>query len=199
LENSAVRSAKAGVARAGRSIAAFFRTLFTVGNRRYTVMLVPHSEKRVYNLHVTLFSMIFVLLALCGIVGSFFWYGAAFADTAGNLADKDGKLKDAQASLDQLRDETARLLKASRGFESALGATLSGLAWTRSSRTTPTRTGGPSSFFELKETAEGSLKEVAEVRRLAGTFRAPWSRSRRSAASWIPRALCSPTSPTSGP
>ncbi len=169
LENSVVRNAKAGVASAGRSIAAFFRTLFTVGNRRYTVMLVPHSEKRVYNLHVTLFSLVFVILALCGIVGSFFWYGAAFADTAGNLAEKDGKLKDAQASLDQLRDETARLLKASRGFESALGATLSGLGLDKVVKNNADANRGDlASFFELKETAEGSLKEVAEVRRLAG-------------------------------
>lgn len=150
-------------------IASAIKTVFAVGGRRYTVMLVPHSEKRVYNLHVTVFTLAFIALLLTGIVGAFFWYGSEYADTQGTLADKDGKLKDAQASLDQLRDETARLLKAARGFEVALSSTLSTLGLDRTpSNTNSAGAGDLSSFFDIKESAEGTLKEVSEVRRLAG-------------------------------
>ncbi|MFA6505974.1 MAG: M23 family metallopeptidase [Treponemataceae bacterium] len=170
IENSVVKRGKKAALGAARSFRTLIEQGMTVGRRRYTVMLVPHSEKKVYNLHVTLFSMLFVLLVLGAVVGSMAWYGATYANTAGALADKDGKLKDAQASLDQLRDETSRLLKAARGFESALGATLGTLGLDRAVKNdSPNANKGDlSSFFEIKETAEGSLKEVAEVRRLAG-------------------------------
>lgn len=170
LENSLVKRAKTGAGSGARSAKSFVSNVMSAGRRRYTVMLVPHSEKRVYNLHLTLFSMLFVLLILGAIVGSLTWYGATYARTAGALADKDGKLKDAQANLDQLRDETARLLKSARGFEAALSTTLStlGLDQTKKNDTDNANTGDLASFFELKDTAEGSLKEVAEVRRLAG-------------------------------
>ncbi|GAB1482508.1 M23 family metallopeptidase [Treponema sp.] len=170
LENSFVKRAKSGVVNFIRTLRSSIGKALEIGNRRYTVMLVPHSEKRVYNLHLTIFSMTFIVLVLGTIVGSFFWYSAAFADTTGNLAEKDGKLKNAQASLDQLRDETAHLLKAARGFEAALGTTLSSLRLDRAVQNDankPNR-GDLSSFFELKESVDGSLKEVAEVRRLTG-------------------------------
>ncbi|HCM26596.1 MAG: peptidase M23 [Treponema sp. GWB1_62_6] len=170
LENSAVRNVKSAAKATGRAVGELCRTALSVGKRRYTVMLVPHSEKRVYNLHINLFTMATVLLALGAIIGSFFWYGAAFADASGSLAAADGKLKDTQASLDQLRDETARMLKAARGFEAALGSTLGslGLDKSMSNDSVSENRGDLASFFELKETVEGNLKEVAEVRRLAG-------------------------------
>ncbi len=170
LENSIVKRGRKSAADAGRALRSFFGRMLTIGRRRYTVMLVPHSEKKVYNLHINLFTMLFALLVLGAIVGSLTWYGATYANTAGALADKDGKLKDAQASLDQLRDETARLLKAARGFETALSSTLGTLGLDKAAKSDAPNAnrGDLSSFFEVKESAEGSLKEVAEVRRLAG-------------------------------
>lgn len=170
FENSVVRTVKSCCYAAARGIRDFLRAVVSVGSRRYTLMLVPHSEKRVYNLRVSLFSMSLALLVVGAVAASFAWYGASYADTTGRIADQESKLKDAQASLDQLRDETARMLKAARGFEAALGSTLGTLGLDRSVKddaSNPAR-GDLASFFELKETADGSLKEIAEVRRLAG-------------------------------
>lgn len=170
VENSLVRRGKRAAAAAVRAVRSFAGNLISMGKRRYTVMLVPHSEKKVYNLHVNVFSMLSAIILLGIIIGSLVWYGSVYANTAGVLADKEGKLRDTQASLDQLRDETARLLKAARGFETALSKTLGtlGLDRTVTDNSSDTNRGDLSSFFELKETAEGSLKEVAEIKRLAG-------------------------------
>jgi murein DD-endopeptidase MepM/ murein hydrolase activator NlpD len=131
---------------------------------------VPHSEKKVYNLQITVFSLCCFVLVLAGIIGAFFWYGASYGNTRQVLADKDGRLKDAQASLDQLRDETSRLLRAARGFEAALSGTLSALGVDTSvqNASNAALSGDLSSFFDIKETAEGTLREVDDVRRLAG-------------------------------
>lgn len=168
IENSMVRKSKNGVLSAFRAIGRFFSALYNLGRRRYTLMLVPHSEKKVFNLHVTVFSMLIVFLILAGIIGSFIWYGSVYADTYGTLTDKDGKLKDTQANLDQLRDETANLLKAARGFETALSSTLSTLGFENSSSDNTARAGigDLSSFFDVRESAEGSLKEIDELRQL---------------------------------
>jgi len=169
IENSLVRKVENIFNAAVGGVRSVFRTIFHVGKRRYTLMLVPHSEKKVYNLHVTVFSLAAIGLVLTGILGSFFWYGAVYTDAKGTLVEKDNKLKNAQASLDQMRDETAHLLKAARGFEAALSSTLGNLGLDRSRTDAATADSGDlSSFFDVKESVEGSLKEVSEVRRLAG-------------------------------
>jgi murein DD-endopeptidase MepM/ murein hydrolase activator NlpD len=138
-------------------------------HRRYTIVLVPHSEKRVYNIHISVFSLCCGILVFAGIVGAFFWSSASYSSAKGVLADKDGRLKNTQASLDQLRDETSRLLRTARGFEAALSNTLSalGVDTPSSNANAPSLSGDLSSFFDIKETAEGSLQEVNDIRRLS--------------------------------
>lgn len=170
IENSIFRRTKNLVISAGKHIATFFKNLIALGNRRYTIMLVPHSEKQVFNLHVTVFSLTLVALIFAGIIGAFFWYGSVYTDTKGALIAKDSKLKEAQANLDQLRDETAQLLKSAKSFEAALTNTLStlGINSGASNASQNQSLGDLSSFFEVKETAQGTLKEVSEMRRLSG-------------------------------
>jgi murein DD-endopeptidase MepM/ murein hydrolase activator NlpD len=153
----------------GKGLASAFRAVFSVLTRRYTVVLVPHSEKRVYNIHVTVLSMACVVLVLTGIVGAFFWSGASYSNAKGILADKDGRLKNAQASLDQLRDETSRLLRTARSFEAALSTTLSalGVDTPANNASSPSLSGDLSSFFDIKETAEGALQEAVDLRRVS--------------------------------
>jgi murein DD-endopeptidase MepM/ murein hydrolase activator NlpD len=105
---------------------------------------------------------------MMGIIGAFFWYSASYGNTQGLLASKDGRLKDTQASLDQLRDEITGLLHEARGFETVLSQTLSALgADIKQGNNTQTGAGDLSSFFNIRETPEGMLQEVDDVRRLS--------------------------------
>jgi murein DD-endopeptidase MepM/ murein hydrolase activator NlpD len=168
LENSIVQKIKNTAAGIAGGTAEFFRSLVRFVTRRYTVVFVPHSEKKVYNLHITVLSICCFLLVITGILGTFFWYGASYSGTRNMLANKDDRLKDIQASLDQLRDETAQLLREARGFETALSGTLSALgADVKGTYTAPASSGDLSSFFDIRETPEGILKEVDDVRRLS--------------------------------
>ena len=133
--------------------------------RRYTVVFVPHSEKKVYNLHITVLSMVCFVLVLAGIVGTFFWYGASYSATQAILAGRDSRANELQGSLDQLRDETTLLLREARGFENALSSALSVLG---SDGTAQRSSGGDlGSFFNIRETPEGLLREVDDIRRLS--------------------------------
>jgi murein DD-endopeptidase MepM/ murein hydrolase activator NlpD len=168
FENNLVQMTKNVVIAMGKGVAKFFKSVFKGLTRRYTVVLVPHSEKKVYNLHITVFSFCCFLLLIAGLVGAFFWYGASYNSTQSMLISKDGRLKDAQANLDQLRDEVTGLLHEARGFETALSGTLSALgADVKQSGDTQSSSGDLSSFFDIKETPEGLLREVDDVRRLS--------------------------------
>jgi murein DD-endopeptidase MepM/ murein hydrolase activator NlpD len=166
FENNIVQKVKHTAAAVTRGAAGFFKALGYFLIRPYTVVLVPHSEKKVYNLHITVLSICCFLLVVVGLVGAFFWYGASYNSTRNVLASKDGRLKDVQASLDQLRDETTRLLREARGFETALEGTLSALGADFMDKN-PSASGDLSSFFDIRETPEGLLREVDDVRRLS--------------------------------
>jgi len=166
LENSMVHRAGGAVATVFHGIIGVLRAVGRFLIRRYTVVFVPHSEKKVYNFHVNVLSMLCFLLVVGGIVGAFFWYGASYNETRVVLAGTDGRLRDVQANLDQLRDETASLLWEARHFESALSGVLATIGPDSGPATQGSADGDLSAFFNVRETPEGMLREVDDVRRL---------------------------------
>ena len=133
--------------------------------RRYTVVFVPHSEKKVYNFQINIFSIFLFLLVAGGFVGVFLWYSASYSAAYSTIAGKDNRLKEIQASLDQLRDETTLLLREARGFENAFSGALSTLGANFDSP--KSANGDLGSFFNVRETPEGLLQEVDDIRRLS--------------------------------
>jgi murein DD-endopeptidase MepM/ murein hydrolase activator NlpD len=111
---------------------------------------------------------------LAGILGVFCWYGISYGNTRGALTDRDTRLKDTQASLDQLRDEITQLLREARTFEPALSGTLTALGGDvkGSGGSVAAAAGDLSTFIDIKETPEGVLQEVEEVRRLTSLLSA---------------------------
>ena len=169
FENNLVEKTKNGVVACFKAIGAFFKAIGNALTRRYTVVLVPHSEKKVYNFHISVLSICCFFLILSSILGTLFWYGASYRSTHGNLLYKDSRLSDAQASLDQIRDEVNHLLADLRNFEPALSSTLSviGADIRGTGRTQMASTGDLSSFFNVRESPAGTLREVEDLRRLS--------------------------------
>jgi murein DD-endopeptidase MepM/ murein hydrolase activator NlpD len=169
FENNLVLKINKGTVSIVRVIGLFFKSVGKTVTRRYTVVLVPHSEKKVYNLYVSVLSICCFFLVLAAILGTFLWYGASYRTTRGNLLDKDSRLKDTQASLDQIRDEVNLLFKEVRSFEPVLSNTLSvlGVDVRGTGKTSAASTGDLSSFFDIKESPAGTLREVEDLRRLS--------------------------------
>jgi murein DD-endopeptidase MepM/ murein hydrolase activator NlpD len=168
FENSLVQKLKNGTSSFGQGVVNFFRSLGKAITRRYTIVFVPHSEKRVYNLHITILSVICFLLIIAGVVGAFFWYGTTYNTVAGRSPDRDTRLRDTQASLDGLRDGVSNLLREVRRFEPALSSTI-GLLGTDIGGLNNSGTTSASdlpSFLGINEVPEGSLKEIEDLRRI---------------------------------
>jgi murein DD-endopeptidase MepM/ murein hydrolase activator NlpD len=168
FENNLVLKVKKFARFAAKGVVSGLKALWRAVTRRYTIVLVPHSEKKVFNFHVSLFSLCCAMLIFLGILGAFFWYGASYTGTQGSLTEKDNRLRDTQASLDSLRDEISQLLRQTKGFQTTLSSTLSSLGVNTpvSSSSNPAASGDLSSFFDIRETAEGNLQEVDDLRNL---------------------------------
>jgi murein DD-endopeptidase MepM/ murein hydrolase activator NlpD len=165
FENNLVQKVKSLSIDVAGGISRFFKALFKIINRRYTIVLVPHSEKKVYNFHLTVLSLCCFILILTGVGGGLIFYGRSLGGARGVLADKDPRLNDAQASLDQLRDEIAQLLQQSRGFQSTLSNTLSTLG-AENPKVNTGAAEGLSSLFDIRNMSGGTLQEVRDIQRL---------------------------------
>jgi murein DD-endopeptidase MepM/ murein hydrolase activator NlpD len=168
LEIGFVKKVKKGFMTAVSAVKTFFKTIISVLRRRYTVVLVPHSEKNVYNLQVTFLSLFVIALILSGMTASFILYGTSYGKYKGDLNSKDSRLSETQANLDHLRDEVSVLWREARSFQSTLSDVFSSLGLNSSSD--PSKTAGSgdlSSFFDMRETAEGRLREADDIRSLA--------------------------------
>ncbi len=169
VENSVVRKIKIFAGIICKGIASLFVRIFKAAGNRYTIMLVPHSEKKVYNLHISVFSIICVFLVLAGVMGAFAWYGFMYKDARSVLVNKDTALKDTQANLDELRSGASELFKSAKGFEAALNQTLQNLGLNRdaANANAASFSSDLSSFLAINETAGGTLKEVNDLNQLA--------------------------------
>jgi murein DD-endopeptidase MepM/ murein hydrolase activator NlpD len=151
------------------SAAIFVKRLGKALTRRYTIVLVPHSEKKVYNLHISTISVLCFLLLFVGGMSALFWYGASNRNNAPRVSfsDSDNRLRETQASLDLMREETTLLLREVQSFQAALSTTLSALG--RDVGQNPLAGSGDlATFFNISYTPDGVLPEVTDVRRLSG-------------------------------
>ena len=167
LENKAVQRVRNAAGIAVDTVAGVFKALGRFLTRRYTLVFVPHSEKKVYNFHVTVLSISCFLLVVAGIIGAFFWYGASYTSTMYTIANKESRLKETQASLDELRDETTLLLREARSFENALTNIFSALGIGGSNNLSQNTSGDLSSIIDINETQEGRLRETDDIKKLS--------------------------------
>jgi hypothetical protein len=162
FENNVVQKVKHGFKWLWGRIAAFFQALHRVLVRQYTIVLVPHSEKRVYNFHVSVISLCLAFVIFFGIAGSFFWYSAVTGSTRGSLSVDDDLLREKEAELEQLRGEIAQLSRSAQSFEAVLSETLTTLG--TDPQTVLAALPNRSSFFG--QTSPDVLKEAEDVRQL---------------------------------
>jgi murein DD-endopeptidase MepM/ murein hydrolase activator NlpD len=154
------------VSSAGKSFVQTVKDFFASGRQKFTIMLVPHSEKKVFNLQVSKFTLAFAAFALVALVACIIVFGARYGGTAQQLAVKTENLKTAEANLDSMRDKTSKLLKAAKKFELSLSDSLGVVGDPQAKENAKARGGDLSSFFDVRERDTGTLREVSEVEKV---------------------------------
>lgn len=133
-----------------------------------TIMLVPHSEKRILNIQISLFGLVALFTVILGTAGFLTWFSVDYGDVVSRLAGKTTALKSTQADLDSIRDSTTRLVKAARSFQAALDSTLSSIGIKGQADAASRTDGDLAAFFSPSEIGSGRLREAAEIERVTG-------------------------------
>jgi len=166
LEDNLYQGVKNAAIYVLKGIAGAFAAFGCFLTRRYTVVFVPHSEKRVYNFHISVLSIFCFLLVAGAVLGGGLWYGFSYNSARAVLINERNSLKDAEMSLDQLRDEIAVLLREAKSFETALTDTIPSLEQDPAAQRQQVYGGDLGDFFKISETPEGQLREVDYLRQL---------------------------------
>jgi murein DD-endopeptidase MepM/ murein hydrolase activator NlpD len=96
------------------TLANFFKTTMIKGKQRFTVMLIPHSEKKIFNFQISFFTLIFATFFLSIILVGFVLLATHFSYTN----DQNTKLSESvgtyEKTLHDLRDQVAVIKAASK-------------------------------------------------------------------------------------
>ena len=137
------------------------------GRQKITIMLIPHSEKRVFNFQISLFALSFVSVLLVSLVVTFIWLTADFSGTNDLLASRSQDLEHSEASLEILRDEVSELINSTDNFQNTLVQTMGVLGLDSAVREGMVSSGGDlTSFFNVEQSESGSLSETIELQKL---------------------------------
>jgi murein DD-endopeptidase MepM/ murein hydrolase activator NlpD len=166
MENALYARVSARIAAALASFRASLARIKTAGRQRITIMLIPHTEKRIVNLQLSFFALGGIVAAAGLILLAFVFSAARFSDTANKLHSRSSDLASTQADLDAIRDQTSQLVVAAKRFESALSGTLGQVGTGPAGPNSPVQTGDLASFFESSESGAGSVREIGELQRV---------------------------------
>ena len=102
------------------SIHAFFRFLIQKGKQRFTVMFIPHSEKKILNFHISVFSLVFLSLLLCVLIVGFFYLSTHFTRSEAHIFDLEANLENSTKNLEKYRDEVKKVNKIIEDFNKSM-------------------------------------------------------------------------------
>lgn len=102
----------------------FLGTIWRFFGQKFTVMLIPHTEKRPVNLHISLLALLVVFLLFIGLLVGFFWFSLDFSGKDALLATQSQNLSIAEASLDIMREEVGQLISSAERFRISLKKTV---------------------------------------------------------------------------
>ena len=98
-----------------------FKGFFT---KRITLMLIPHSEKKVFNIQVSLFSIVAVIVLFLSLLFSFFVLSSGYSGSLRVIDDRDGRIDQAEADLYKTSEAVEKLNESAEQFKQAINRTL---------------------------------------------------------------------------
>jgi len=167
LEAQVARSVRKGYRRLFERLVDFCKRLWTVGRQNFTIMLIPHSEKRIVNFKISVFAFGFLVLLGSFVLAALLWYSASYTGLNRLLAQKTDTLEASQANIDRVREEVAQLRSVAKQFESSLNSTLGVVGVPTRKATTDTQVRGDlASLLSLQEVDQGAVREIGELKNL---------------------------------
>ncbi|MDC7126433.1 MAG: M23 family metallopeptidase, partial [Spirochaetales bacterium] len=143
-------------------------SVFHSGNQKFTIMLVPHSERKVINFRISVFALVFVFFVAAAVLGTFFVYSTKISGVSHQLAEKTNELDNSEKNLELLLDQISELKRASRNFEVSLNKALDTLNLNSDKQVQASVADGDfASLISANETEAGVMREVNDLKNLS--------------------------------
>jgi len=94
-----------------RIIFNFYKRFSHKGREKLTVMLIPHSEKKIFNFQISLFTISFIILLLAGVIITFFISTSRYTLTKNEMDDLKTSQQGNITALKMFKQEVASLDK----------------------------------------------------------------------------------------
>lgn len=136
---------------------------------KLTIMVVPHSGKKVLNFQTNIFALSFGAVIMLGIVSSFIYFNNKSLGESAEISRLLAENRETLASLDEIRDESVNLLQTAKIFRSSLSRSLSilGIEQSTSTASSTSANSDLASIFDIRDTVRGSVRESEEIKELA--------------------------------
>ena len=145
-----------------------FRVIIQWGRQKFTVMLIPHTEKKVFNFKISVFTLIFTGILVALLLAGFFILSTHFTGTNKRYTDASLNLQSTEEVFESLTGEIANLRKAVKPFRESLEKALSVLDTDNTRNFFTSGTGGDlSSLITVEEYESRGLPEIDYLRRLS--------------------------------
>ncbi len=138
----------------------------SIMSQKFTVMFIPHSEKKVVNFQMSTLLLIFLAAVFMGMVGGFFYMTTHFTGSEQLISEQQDDLIITQGNLDAIRDEVTDTVKVFELFESSMLNTLRELELSASEDSSINQGGDLASINNLQEINNGEAREIYDLRQL---------------------------------
>ncbi len=155
--------------RSSRKSGGFFGALRRFWGQKFTIMFVPHSEKKTVHIQISLFSLILSGLLFLGLLTGFFWFSLDLSGKGVLLTARSRALEETEASLDDIRDEVGELINSAGAFKNILSNTMDTLGLEDASADSAAGGGGGdlASLFAVEQALLLPLQVHSEVLQVA--------------------------------
>ena len=143
-------------------------SFLNAGRQKFTIMLIPHSEKKVVNFRISVFSLAFIFIITVTVLGAFFIYSTKISGVSQQLTEKSSELDSSEKNLELLLDQVSDLKRASRNFEISLDNAMDTLNINSDKELQASVADGDfSSLISANETEAGVMREISDLQNLS--------------------------------
>jgi len=149
-----------------------FRSFWKILTQKFTIMLIPHSERAVVNFHVNALTLLFSVGMFLAVGGGFIYLSSVHIGASAIIQKQSRELVQNQANLDSVLSEVQGVLQQAQNFDQELFATVRSLGIQNpgEDESASITRGDLASFFNLEAVGDNSVREVEELRNLSDTL-----------------------------
>jgi murein DD-endopeptidase MepM/ murein hydrolase activator NlpD len=167
IENEIVDSLGKRLRKGWQGLVAFLKRVHQKGKQRFTVMFIPHSEKRIFNFQISVFTLIFFVFLLVVLLVGFIGLSTHFTSTNERYVKMSKSLDLSESSLESYRDEIVELRKAVTDFKTRMEQILAEIGTEGAKNFLEQGVGGDlSSLVSMEDIEAGSLRDLSDLRSL---------------------------------